>query len=140
MNVRLPKIISIWPSEWENPNGSPATARPPSLLRKQESRIWAPDQVRGDGFIVSNRTKLLAISITVTIILLGLQGRYTSIMVEAVPRSARDSPAFHSISRVPACAGTTAMEGTNDWDAACLHQTTALTVPRSDGRYFLRSA
>jgi hypothetical protein len=61
---RLPKIMSIWPSEWENPNGSPATAFPLSFLRKQESRIWAPDQVRGDGVILPNRKKPLATAIT----------------------------------------------------------------------------
>ena len=33
---------------------------------KQESRVWTPDQVRGDGFIPTNRTKILATAITIS--------------------------------------------------------------------------
>jgi len=55
--------MSIWPSEMENLEDPLLQAFFSSFLRKQESRIWTPDQVRGDGVVLANRTKILAIVI-----------------------------------------------------------------------------
>ena len=54
--------MSDWPSEKETPEGSRRRAFSPSFLRTQESRVWTPDQVRGDGLVSANQTTTLAIA------------------------------------------------------------------------------
>jgi hypothetical protein len=60
---QAPKTTPAWPFERENPSVSTVMAPSQSFLRKQESRIWAPDQARGEGFSPVNREKPLVAGI-----------------------------------------------------------------------------
>jgi hypothetical protein len=82
-------------NEMENPGRSrrrvscssfrPASDRGPG--QEPESTIWTPDQVRGDGLIVANRTNILAMSIATGSIRRQLLAQGRASTVPAAPPS-----------------------------------------------------